>query len=169
MASFIHGAMSLNQAESSWPTRIKDNSRSRIRVKIKLPVSRPLNRFPECLRPLRHGGQRLAVVQRLVSARLFSTTGRIRQRRAKSARSGKALRSRRAVGEKARPQRRFLPLHRSILHPLHGWHTRQGRSQHGHEPPRISLRAGAMILRVEIAKLHGCCVRCVSEKFFPRI
>jgi hypothetical protein len=47
--------------------------------------------------------------------------------------------------------------------------TRQGRSQHGHEPPRISLCAGAMILRVEIAKLHGCCVRCVSEKFFPRI
>ena len=76
------------------------------------------------------------------------------QRRAKPAGPGKALRSRRAVREKARPQRRFLPLQRSILHPLHSGHARQGRGQYGNQPSRIPLcdHAGAWKDRVALEK-----------------
>jgi formylglycine-generating enzyme len=57
----------------------------------------PVKSFPpQWLWPLRHGRQRLAMVQRLVSARLFQTACRIRQRCAKPARPESALRSHRA-------------------------------------------------------------------------
>ena len=40
----------------------------------------------------------------------------------------------------ARPPRRLVPLHRSVLHALHGGHARQGRGPHGQQPPRLPLR-----------------------------
>ena len=51
-----------------------------------------------------------------------------------------ALRSRRAEREKARASWRLVSLHGSVLHALHGRHTRQGRGHHGQQPPRLSLR-----------------------------
>ena len=68
----------------------------------------------------------------------------------------KPVRSRRAVGEKARPQRRFLSLQRSILHPLHRGYARQGRGQYGKQPSRIPLCSSALILRIEFLKPQVC-------------
>ena len=87
----------------------------------------PVAQFPpERLRPLRHGGQRVAVVQRLVSARLLRATGRRGRHCAQSARAGRTLRSGGTDREEARSPGRLVPLHRPVLHSLHGRHPRQG-------------------------------------------
>ena len=59
-------------------------------------------------------------------------------------RSGRLVRSRRARREEARPSRRIVSLHRPVLLALHGWHARQGRRRHRHEPSRIPLREDSL-------------------------
>jgi len=43
-----------------------------------------------------------------------------------SARPGFTFRSHGTDGEKTNPSWRLIPVHRSVLHAFHGWHTRQG-------------------------------------------
>ena len=83
-------------------------------------------------------------VQRLVSPRLLRAAGGGRRRRAQSAGPADVVRSRRARREEARASRRLVPLHRPVLHALHGRHARQGRGQHRHQPPRLPLREIAL-------------------------
>ena len=50
------------------------------------------------------------------------------------------VRSRRTRGKNARSPRRLVPVHGSVLLPLHRRYPRQGRRQHWGRSPRISLR-----------------------------
>ena len=73
-----------------------------------------------------------------------TAAGGNRRRCAQPARSDRLVRSRRTRGEEARPSRRIVSLHRSVLLTVHGRHTWQGRNQHRHQPSRIPLREVAV-------------------------
>src|SRR5438874_12840437 len=78
--------------------------------------------FGKWLRPLRHGRKRLAMVQRLVSARLLRAAGEDRRRRAQPTRSGFIAESRRTYRSEACSSRLLLSLQRSILLVLYHCH-----------------------------------------------
>ena len=60
--------------------------------------------------------------------------------REKSAGTRQPVRSGRAEREEARAPRRLVPLHRSVLHALHGRHPRQGRGHDRQQPSRLPAR-----------------------------
>ena len=79
----------------------------------------------EWIRPVRHGRQRLAVVRRLVPARLPTPRCAKPERRAQPAGTGRQLRSAGTGRRETRPARRIVPVHRSILRALSGGQPRQ--------------------------------------------
>ena len=80
----------------------------------------------------------------------YAAAGGGRSCRAQPARSGRLVRSRRTRREEARPSRRIVSLHRSVLLALHGRHARQGRCRHRHEPSRIPLREALDMKAVQV-------------------
>ena len=129
-----------------WPTPIRAISRNEDTARRRLHrASAPVGAVrAERLRPLRRRRQRLGVGQRLVSAGLLRAARAAAASRAIRSGPDIALRSRASRGEEARASRRLVPLHRPVLLALHGRHARQGRSQHGHQSPRLSPREGAL-------------------------
>src|SRR5262249_40243833 len=91
---------------------------------------------------VRRRRQRLGVGQRLVSARLLRRACREAGRRAKSTRPAVVIRPGRTRSAQTCATRRIVPLHRSVLFALHGWHARQRRGQHRTEQRGIRSRDG---------------------------
>ena len=136
----------------------------------------------ERLRTLRHGGQRLGVVQRLVPARLLR-----RKPAPQPDRSGQQFRSKRAEpgAPEAGDPRRFIPVQRRFLFALQALWSRQGRNGKRPIPHRVPLRQGRELIALTgqflqqvhhldggesglgalVARLTTCAVDCLLHRF----
>ena len=127
------GKWMANTYQGKFP--VKDKSRGWLcRHRARREISR------EWLRPLRHVGERLAMVQRLVPERLLRGTRQSRRPDDQSEGAGDSVRSFRTGREETGASRRFISLQRPILFALHRRHARQRRGQHWHKSSWVSLR-----------------------------
>ena len=111
----------------------------------------------ERIRAARHGRQRLAVVRGLVPARLLRGACESGPGDAQSARAGRQLRSAGAGRRQARPERRLVPVHRSILRALPGRQPRKIGGDQWRFESGIPPGAGRCVNSRILACAPSCC------------
>ena len=124
---------------SGWPTLIRDIFPITTPAKMAMRESRRSRNIRQSVRVVRHGGQRVAVDQRLVSSGLLSATGVGRRSGAQSAGTRRSFDPDEPRSRKG-PSRRIVPVHRPVLLTLHRGHPRQGRGHHRDQPSGLPLR-----------------------------